>query len=161
MNPTQLTTLVIRPTLQGMGLHSLAAEQLIAGTIYQESRGVYLAQLGCGIALGIIQMEPATYTDIWDNFLAYRRELSNKLIELASMESLDDGMRPNVTQLVTNLAFAVAMCRVHYLRTPEKLPKAGDVAGMAKYWKQYYNTPLGAGTAEEFQRNFPLEVLDC
>lgn len=161
MDAKQLLTLVVRPTLQKLKLHSQAAEQLIIGTIYQESHGKYLKQLGSGPALGIIQMEPATYKDIWDNYLAYKRKLANKITELSSMESLDEDMRPDESQLITNLSFAVAMCRAHYLRKKPPLPKAGDVDGMARYWKEHYNTPLGAGTVEEFKANFPNEVLDC
>lgn len=161
MDPKQLTTLVVRPTLEKLELHSPAAEQLIVGTIYQESAAKFLKQIGGGPALGVIQMEPATYKDIWNNYLAYKRSLANKITELASMESLDEDMRPHETQLITNLSFAVAMCRAHYLRKKPPLPKAGDIEGLAQYWKEHYNTHLGAGTVEDFIDNFPTEVLDC
>ncbi|OCH31841.1 hypothetical protein A6E13_16510 [Aliivibrio fischeri] len=161
MDAKQLTALVVRPTLKKLNLHSSAAEQLVVGTIYQESRAKYLKQLGSGPALGIIQMEPATYQDIWDNYLAYKRGLANQVTELASIANLDDDMRPDEKELITNLAFAVAMCRVHYLRKKDALPKAGDIDGLAKYWKDHYNTHLGAGTVEEFKANFPMEILHC
>ncbi|KYN82243.1 hypothetical protein ATY36_13735 [Vibrio cidicii] len=161
MDAKQLTTLVVRPTLKMLGLYSRSAEQLIVGTIYQESlNGHFLAQVGGGPALGVIQMEPATYHDIWNSYLAYKRSLANKITELASMAALDDDMRPDVSQLITNLAFAVAMCRIHYLRKKPPLPKAGDIEGLARYWKEHYNTPLGAGRVEEFIEKFPKEVLD-
>ncbi|HCH5589157.1 TPA: hypothetical protein NKZ51_004509 [Vibrio parahaemolyticus] len=161
MDAKQLLTLVVRPTLKKLKLHSQAAEQLIVGTIYQESDANFLKQVGGGPALGVIQMEPATYKDIWDNYLAYKRKLANQITELASMESLDEDMRPHVTQLITNLAFAVAMCRTHYLRKKPPLPKAGDIEGLAKYWKEHYNTPKGAGKVEEFIDKFPREILSC
>ncbi|HAS6480579.1 TPA: hypothetical protein GRR64_23770 [Vibrio parahaemolyticus] len=161
MDAKQLTTLVVRPTLKQLGLYSRSAEQLIVGTIYQESRAKYLKQLGTGPALGVIQMEPATYQDIWNNYLAYKRNLANQITELASMASLDEDMRPDVSQLVTNLSFAVAMCRAHYLRQKPALPAADDIEGLAQYWKDHYNTHLGAGTVDEFKENFPLEVLNC
>ncbi|KYO58419.1 hypothetical protein [Vibrio parahaemolyticus] len=161
MDAKQLTTLVVRPTLKQLGLYSRAAEQLIVGTIYQESlKGEFIKQVGGGPALGVIQMEPATYHDIWDHYLAYKRSLANKITELASMSSLDEDMRPNVDQLITNLAFAVGMCRVHYLRKKPALPSAGNVEGLAHYWKDHYNTHLGAGTVEEFIEKFPREILD-
>lgn len=155
MDAKQLLELVIRPTLKKLGLHSEAAEQLVIGTIWQESRGEYIKQLGGGPALGLAQMEPATHDDIWRNYLAYKRTLANNITELASMQCLGDGMIPDANELISNLNYAVAMCRVHYLRVKAPLPKAGDVAGMAAYWKQYYNTPLGAGTAQEFVEHFP------
>ncbi len=159
MDAKQLLTLVVRPTLKKLRLHSHAAEQLVIGTIYQESRAKYLKQLGNGPALGIIQMEPDTYHDIWDNYLEYKRALANKVTELASIDSLEEDIRPDASQLISNLAFAVAMCRVHYLRKKPPLPAAGDISGLAHYWKDHYNTHLGAGTVDEFQENFPMEIL--
>ena len=161
INPKQFTTLVVRPTLKHLGLYSRAAEQLVVGTIYQESRGSYLKQLHNGPALGLIQMEPATYHDIWTNYLAYKRALSNTITDLASMASLDDNMTPDVRELVTNLAFAVAMCRVHYLRQPEALPPENDIQALSEYWKAHYNTVHGAGRPEEFYHHFPTEILTC
>jgi hypothetical protein len=42
------------------------------------------------------------------------------------------------------------MCRIHYLRVPEVLPAANDWPGFAAYWKNHYNTWLGAGTVDGF-----------
>lgn len=162
MNPKQLLKEVIRPTLQKMGAHSLAAERLVLGTIYKESHGVYLRQLGHGPALGIIQMEPATYHDIWRNFLRYRSDLTERIVVLASVDSISENAVPHPRELITNLSFAVAMCRAHYMRVSEPLPHASDIAALASYWKRYYNTRHGAGTAQEFVDNFPREIIeDC
>lgn len=160
MDSKQLTTLVVRPTLEHLGLYSRSAEQLIVGTIYVESQAKFLKQIGGGPALGVIQMEPATYTDIWLNYLAYKPQLANTVTELASSQSLDDLCRPSAEQLVSNLAFAVAMCRIHYLRKRPPLPEAGDVEALARYWKDHYNTHLGAGTVEKFVNSFPSEILN-
>jgi hypothetical protein len=46
------------------------------------------------------------------------------------------------------------MCRVHYLRVKEALPTENDAAGMASYWKRYYNTVLGKGTIEQALPSF-------
>ena len=54
-----------------------------------------------------------------------------------------------VTELAGNLYYATAMARIHYLRRPERLPSAMDVEGLAQYWKDHYNTYLGAGTPEK------------
>ncbi len=48
----------------------------------------------------------------------------------------------------TDPKYAAAMARVRYLRVKEAIPK--DPRDIAAYWKQYYNTPLGAGTVEKF-----------
>ncbi len=166
MNATQLLDLVIRPTLREISLHSEAAEQLVLGTIYQESRGEYLKQLGNGPALGLIQMEPATHDDIWLNYLAYHPRLKPAIMDLISHNVRQRVFKgkcptqafvPPATELIANLKYAVAMCRVHYLRVPHALPPAGDIDALAQYWKDFYNTALGRGRASEFINNYPGE----
>lgn len=155
MDPRQLLEFVVRPTLKKIGWHSEAAEQLVLGTIWQESRGKYIKQLH-GPALGLVQMEPETHDDIWINFLEYRRELSDLVCQLLSVSAAWEMTHaPPFNELIANLNYSVAMCRVHYLRVAEPLPKAGNVEGMAAYWKKYYNTRCGKGTAEEFVKNYP------
>jgi len=56
--------------------------------------------------------------------------------------------------LSTDLAYACAMARIHYLRVPERLPSAMDVDGLARYWKAHYNTHLGAGKPHEAVENY-------
>ena len=58
-----------------------------------------------------------------------------------------------------NLGYATAMCRVHYRRVLEPLPGADDIPGLAEYWKQHYNTPLGRGTVGEFADKFERYVI--
>lgn len=159
MDPKQLTVEIVRPTLTALGLYSLAAERLIVGTIWQESRGEFVRQLGGGPALGLIQMEPATFHDIWENYLLYKADLASKVVKFSTLGQLNKEFLPAEWDLIGNIPFAVAMCRVHYLRVRERLPDANDLDGLARYWKQYYNTPLGKGTAEEFVENFPREIL--
>jgi len=43
-------------------------------------------------------------------------------------------------------------CRLHYLRVPEPIPV--EIEGQAKYWKDHYNTALGAGTVEYYMANW-------
>ena len=137
---------VVIPTLKELDMYSEEACLLILGTAIQESRLHYLKQIPSGIAKGVCQMEEATHNDIWENFIAYKPEIKTALLGIAN-QSMD-----LAEQLKGNLYYAVAMCRVHYYRVSEPLPN--DLEGMAKYWKKYYNTPLGAGTEEEFIHNY-------
>ena len=156
IDPKQLIQYVIKPALDVIRLDSLAAQQLLLGTCAVESAcGKYIHQLGRGPACGIFQMEPATHTDIYQNFLKYRRrdELAGRLQVLAGPSyRRDDGLYPNAQKMVTDLLYAAAMARIFYLRVPAPLPEAGDISGMAKYWKRYYNTHLGAGTPLKYER---------
>lgn len=153
LNILQFRLNVVRPVLQEIGAHSAAAENLVLGTALQESNLHYLRQLAEGPARGIFQMEPATHDDIWDNYLAYRRELADRVSGFLVPE------RDRVEQLIWNLAYATAMCRIHYWRVPAPLPKATDVPGLAAYWKQYYNTPQGKGTEAEFTEKFETAIV--
>jgi len=119
-------------------LYSKDAEELLVFTCAVETNGgEYLKQIS-GPALGIYQCEPSTYHDMWRHFIMPRHELTMKL----SMNFRVTGW-PDENLLVTDLAYATAMARIHYLRVKEALPNGGDVEGMWKYYKQYYNTPLG------------------
>lgn len=154
-DPKQFSGL-IHTTLNdlGLGLRSQAAVQLLLGTAAQESRfGTYLHQIN-GPALGVFQMEPETEMDIWYRFLAYRPAIENA-VELTTGVS-----GPSCMHLRGNLIYQIAMARVHYFRVPHPLPDPGDIDGMAAYWKQHYNTPLGRGTTDEFVKNYRRYVGD-
>jgi hypothetical protein len=173
IDPTQLRVRVIRPALSRIDLWSAAAEDLLLGTAAVESGcGRYLVQVGGGPALGIFQMEPATHDDLWENYLRFKFDtLGLRVFNMTERTTRASTawrpllgvsphgfaghtsiVCPSTDQLVTNLAYAAAMARVHYRRVPEPLPAAGDAAGMARFWKRHYNTPLGAGTEEKFLR---------
>lgn len=142
----QVRALVIRPALEALHLHSVAAEELVLGTALQESGLRYLQQLGGGPALGLWQMEPATHDDLWTNFLNYRPDLAERVRSLCAT--------PICEALAGNLWYAAAMCRLHYFRRPEPLPEAGNITNMASYWKRFYNTSGGKGSVTEYLANW-------
>ena len=123
------------------------AENLIYGTIAQESQnGKYRVQLGGGPAKGICQMEPNTFNDIVNNYLKYHPAIADKIKQIAKISEFSPDY------LVNNDALSICMCRVHYLRVNEKIPST--IEGYARYWKQYYNTPKGKGTEQEFIQHY-------
>lgn len=146
LDKTQFKDLVIVPALQILRLDSQSARELLLGTALQESGLKYLKQLNNGPALGLFQMEPATHDDIWKNFMRYQGELTSRMNTISRLQI------PEV--MITHLLYAAAMCRIHYYRVKEALPAAGDLEGQAKYWKKYYNTTQGAGTVDEYTRNW-------
>ena len=149
MDPLQFRVEVVRPVLVHLGLHSAAAENLLVGTALHESGGLrWLRQLGGGPAFGVYQIEPSTHDDIWRNYLHFRPKLNDRVARLAAHQPT----RPE--QLIPNLAYATAIARVHYLRVPARLPDAGDLGGLALYWKRHFNTPAGAGTAAGFVESY-------
>lgn len=153
IDPRQLRENVIGPVLRYIGAWSRPAEDLLLGTAAQESHlGTYLRQLGNGPAMGIYQMEPATARDIRDSWLRYKDRLATRVGLLRYTASLGTHDDPWSEQLAANLAFATAMCRIHYLRQPGAIPDT--LEGQAAYWKRFYNTPLGRGTEDEYIDNW-------
>lgn len=150
--------LIIRPTLQYLGQHSAAAENLMLGTIATEStvgHRTSLDQNGSGPALGICQVEPDTHADIWRNWLAYRPELRARILSLCPPHFVQPDGIPEHAALIGNLPYAIAIARQVYARRPEKLPPADNPRGLAEYWKAHYNTHMGAGTVEKFMQAYP------
>lgn len=147
-DPTQFRELIVRPVLKYLEPeipYSKEAEDLLCMTAAHESLlGRYVKQVN-GPALGVYQMEPATHDDIYNNFL-----ISKPLLETAVVDMV--GIRKDLTgYLVTDLAYATAMARVHYWRVPEPLPKlksnyADYLMELGRYAKKYYNTDLGKAT---------------
>lgn len=144
INARQLREEIIKPTLSLIGLYSEAAENLLFGTAAHESHaGTFVKQVG-GPALGLYQMEPRTYDDIWNNYLI-GRSLREQVLSACMYE-----MKPPAQHLLWNMRLSTIMCRIHYLRSPGALPQATDLEGLANYWKKFYNTHLGKGTPEQF-----------
>lgn len=144
---------LVEQTLAELGLYTPDSANLILGTIAQESAyGKYRKQLGSGPALGICQIEPATFNDIVSNFLKYKPELAAKIKQVVQVSEF------NPNDMYLNDRLSICMCRAHYLRCKEAIPNS--VEGYAKLWKLRYNTPLGAGTEKEFIENYKRYVTD-
>lgn len=138
----QFRDLVTR-ILQEFNLYSEAAVNLLLGTAAQESySGTYLRQIS-GPALGIFQMERPTFDWLKDTYKKKYPILETTIFEM----------------LEWDLRLAILMARLRYRVVREALPDPQDLEGLGKYWKKYYNTPLGKGTVEEFLRNYARYVL--
>lgn len=139
---------VVRPAIRPLGpaYATTAAEQIVLGTAAQESGFRYLRQVGGGPALGLWQMEPATFRWLRDQF-APNHGLSGAVNKFAHST-------PEDVELMWNLRLAAAYCRLRYIADPEPLPAAGDTARQAAYWKRVYNSVVGAGTAEQYLQSW-------
>lgn len=152
INPYHLREYVIKPTLKEFDLWSKSAENLLMGTAAQESKlGHYLKQIN-GPALGIYQMEPATYTDILANVLI-RAQINRPILQNYKFSDNSD-------PLIYDLQLATLMCRLQYWRWKEPLPDANDIEGLANYWKKYYNTAKGKGTIYGFMENYKATITE-
>jgi hypothetical protein len=135
---------IIRTACTLINMYSLAAEDLLLGTAATESHlGRYDQQIN-GPALGLYQMEPSTLSDIYCNFLAYRHDLFRIICNATATTGVDQN------HLRFDPIYSTIMARIHYLRVKHPIPGAGDLLSQAKYWKMWYNTPLGKGTPEKY-----------
>ena len=142
---------IIRPTLMSLDLYSASAENLIIGTGLIESNFDHITQMKGGVARGFFQCEKITFSDVV-SYIKRDKRLHEKVLSTCFLEYIP----PDYDFVVWNLKLAVCICRAHYLRFKEKLPKADDAFGLAKYHKTYYNTALGKTNIDEsikvFQR---------
>ena len=130
----QLREFIIKPTLHDLVLDSNDAEELLIFTCANESLGgTYIKQVK-GPALGIYQMEPTTYNDIWQNYIMKRPSL---MMILAT--NFNAHLMPDEQRLMYDLRFATAMARIHYARVTEFLPSALCIDAIWSYYKKYYN----------------------
>jgi hypothetical protein len=136
---------VIIPALQLMGekYSTDVAVQLLLATAAQESHmGEYLHQLN-GPALGVYQMEPATFVDT-----------------LTRATNIISAIYPNAPseRLIYDLRYATVIARAKYYLDPHPLPQANDVSGLWEIYKRVWNTNLGAATQQQFMGNYAKYV---
>ena len=135
---------VIEPTLHYLDPEvpfSDAAVEQVLGTGLAESGLSRLAQQG-GPALGVFQIEPATESDCWANYLNDRAPLRLKVQALLGSEHCSPA-------LIVNLSYATAICRIVYRRSPLPLAAVGDRQGQGALWVRAYNRG-GAATVERY-----------
>lgn len=139
---------VIRPVLLEMGMYSPAAAKLLVLTACHESMGFRFRRQEKGPALSFFQIEPDTLADLYDNYLHFRPSrqlmldayLPQDMRRLVALETLDN--------------YACAAARLIYARVPEPLPDVADTAALAAYAKRFWNTRMGAATAEKYISDF-------
>lgn len=161
----QFKDIVVIPTLHRIGLQSRSAVNLLVGTALKESGLRFIKQLGKGPALGVYQVEPATLHDIYKNYLNFPKQTQLRVWVNALAGFLPDQEvigKILERQLTVDLAYATAIARIKYLRKKPPLPAYDDFEKMAHYWKDHYNTHLGAGKPEEFLRAIePFKEVLC
>lgn len=155
INSAQLRDIIIRPTLTALGMLSPSAENLLLGTAAVESQiGKYIKQVN-GPAIGIFQMEPRTFEDIWERKISTNVAVRAKVRLLLGYE-----VRPKAERMASDLMLAALMTRIFYYSIPKELPDKDDIIGLATYWKTYYNTPKGKGTVEGFSDAYTRYVKE-
>lgn len=134
----QFRKLIIVPALSDLKMYSKQAEELLVFTCACESEGgTYIKQI-TGPALGIYQMEPATYHDIWDRYIVKQ----SGLLTLLSLKFTANRIA-EVNRMTHDLRYATAIARLFYRMQKEPLPSHTDVNAIWAYYKKYWNTEAG------------------
>lgn len=132
-----------------------AVDLLMLTAAVESDFGTYLKQKDNGPAVGVFQIEHATLTDIFNNYLVYRSDLLFKLNRLFYRDLPSNFF---IGDLISQIVWA----RLHYYRVPKAIPDAeyikdkhgnwkltySGLSQLASYWKQYYNTALGKGDVQ-------------
>jgi hypothetical protein len=136
-NKEQFRDLIYRTLRQVSLPRKKSAIDLLMGTAAQESAfGTYLRQTN-GPALGAFQMEPATFETV----VAWAHRSFPLMVEGRYARELE-----------YDLDLAIISARLNYLSKPGSIPE--DVLGQAEYWKRHWNTYLGAGTIDQYMKNW-------
>lgn len=156
LDTAQFRIEIVRYTLQRIGLWDAASENLVVGTAYQESGLRSLRQKPMGPAFGLFQTEGPTHNDIYQNYLKFNPDLYLQVTRLASHFTTDT---PDPRELIGNLCYAAAICRVHYRRVKEDLPPSKDAFAMMQFYIRNYNRG-GKATVDEALKHFERAVSE-
>lgn len=128
-------------------LGSEAARRLLIGTAVYES-GLQALEQDRGPARSYFQIEPATAHDVERSMLK-DEALAAAVRELQTGQPFD-----LMAQITANPLFACAVARLVYWRAPPPLPAADDLVALGQYYKKFYNTAQGKGTAVGWTRSY-------
>lgn len=141
INAQQFREYIVRAPLLSANVWSPNAEELMMLTAAQETHlGEWVHQVG-GPGLGVCSMEPGTHNYVWTYIRS--RNLNLPWAAQRSHESL-----------ITDFKYAIVMARIRYLPAPPQIPDAKDIEGLAKYYKEFYNTRLGSATVQQATENY-------
>lgn len=125
--------------------NSESAVRLLLMISAHESGGFTHCKQVNGPALGLFQMEPATF----DFVVEYLNRTGN-------FPAISRNMKPE--RMVIDAEYAAAMARAYLWTIPEPLPEPDDFKGLAQYAKKYWNTELGKASAEKYLSDFETHV---
>jgi hypothetical protein len=140
---TQFRADILTPTLGALQFREIELKELLVFTCAVESAGgTYVRQIK-GPALGIFQMEPNTFTDIWHNFILRKPDIVN-------LFSLNLGVHrlPDPTEMITDLKLATAMAACLYKQRKASILSCKE-DDLWDVYKPLYNTDKGA--AKKFE----------
>lgn len=112
-----------------------------------------VAEYNGGKGEGVVQMIPATYDSLWDNYLNTSAHATTARA-LRQLAGIDSG-RPDRGLMKTNNCYAAGMALVRYLDhgagDEHPLPHVGDVQAQSEFWGAHYQTQSDPKKMREFR----------
>ena len=137
LNITQFREDIVLPSLHALQMYTKEFAELLVFTCATESAGgTYVKQIH-GPAVGIFQIEPASLTDLWVNFIVRNPSYMNLLTMNFGVHRM-----PMPIDLITDLKLATAICALFYKRHKVNVIST-EPSDLWDIYKKYYNTELG------------------
>lgn len=127
---------------------SPSARDILFGTALVESGLTPRFQDSGGDAIGLFQVEYGTYRDILNRVL----KKNNPLLFESILKYFGRDGKLSFGDLQTNSCLSAVFARLKYAQSGVPLPPAGDYEAQGAYYKKYYNTHFGRGSAATFAR---------
>ena len=139
---TQFREDILSPTLNALQIRDPFFLELLVFTCAVESAGgTYVKQVK-GPALGIYQLEPATFTDCWVNYIVRKPDIINLLSLNLAVHRM-----PHPIEMVTDLKLATAMAAMLY-KQRKACPTTTVPADLWNIYKPLWNTDKGAAVKD-------------
>jgi hypothetical protein len=140
---TQFRADILTPSLEALQFRDAEIKELLVFTCAVESAGgTYVKQVK-GDALGIYQLEPNTFTDLWYNYILRKPDIVN-LISI----NLGVHRMPDPIEIITDLKLASAFCALLYKYRKAQI-KSIDPNDLWDVYKPFYNTEKGTATKDK------------
>lgn len=108
---------------------------LLETAVYESNLTTGIKQKN-GVALGIMQIEPATHSDLYKNFIVYRPALMGRVKELGSYSNHD---------IQYNTPYSIYIAYLLYRRNIKQKEMLKSKHTRAVLYKRHYNTHKGKG----------------
>lgn len=148
--PVQLRQ-AVETVLKQANRYTPELTELLLGTAAVESDGGRYIRGLAGPELGIFQMAPQTIVFTWQKVLD-DQELG-RMFDRANY-SRKMTARALEEKMMWDLQFQILMAVAYYKIASNNRETPKTVYGQAKFWKDYWNTFLGAGTVDKYVEKY-------
>lgn len=129
---TQFRQEILSPALDALQIRNLHLKELLVFTCAVESAGGTYVRQDKGLGLGIFQMHPSAFTDLWTTYIIRKPDILNLI-------SINLGVYrvPQPNEMISNLSLAVAMCALFY-KSKNAIPEDSEIDSLYDIYNHYY-----------------------